>query len=715
MYLLFPVPRRLRPAAIACALCLAAALSLSTAADEPAPRSRIAATETEQQVNTYTTGSQEQPRLLRHDHGFVVVWSSAGSPEDDSSLFSIQGRRFDTGGAPIGGQFQVNTFTTGFQNQPAVAGWPDGRFVVAWYNAETQDVQGRLFHSDGTANGDEFALASGGTGRQIHPALEVTGSGELLAVWQSETSPGPDADGAVIGRRYDSSGSPIGNDFQINSHTPYGANRPDIAESPDGGFVVVWESYDSPGSDPAYSIQMRRLGSDGTPLATDLQVNSYTSGYSYEPAIATRGDGSFVVIWSSYEASPGGDDAYGGVVARRFDSGGSPAGADFQVNTVTTGYQYSSAVAFTLDGFVLAWSGDAPLSADGDGSAALISPYDFSGTPLGGELLIHALHTGDQQSPDLVTDDAGNVVAVWQSPSSAGNDGDSNSIQMRVLRAEADLGVTVSDGLESAVPGVTQSVYVLTLTNHGPQSATNAGLIQTVIGNLDCLPSGPSDPRQGSQTGLTLRPGESVVYGLTCDVDASAVGNAVVTAEVVADQLDPEPADDSASDTNLLTPSTDLEAELSAAGPFVPAGDRTILRARVTNNGPSSSGAGTTTVQLPQGLAFLPSADCTETSSTRSSNTRSSNTRKSGTVTCTFPTLPPEGRVFGISVAAGSDLAEGTELLVTQAVAVDPLDPNVSDPDDANNQDTFLLTVSAPLFADGFETGDLSAWSSALP
>src|SRR4030095_9072357 len=64
-------------------------------------------------VNTYTTGIQRWPRVaVRHDGQFVVVWQSNGQ---DGNGYGVFGQRFRANGAPLGPEFQVNTFTTGAQ------------------------------------------------------------------------------------------------------------------------------------------------------------------------------------------------------------------------------------------------------------------------------------------------------------------------------------------------------------------------------------------------------------------------------------------------------------------------------------------------------------------------------------------------------------------------------------------------------------------------
>ena len=58
---------------------------------------------------------------------------------------------------------------------------------------------------------------------------------------------------------------PIGIEFRVNTYTTGPQVRSRIVHQPDGGFVVVWESLGSPGTDASsYSIQGRRYDSAGT-------------------------------------------------------------------------------------------------------------------------------------------------------------------------------------------------------------------------------------------------------------------------------------------------------------------------------------------------------------------------------------------------------------------------------------------------------------------
>jgi hypothetical protein len=99
------------------------------------------------QVNSYTTSNQWTTAVAADAQGnFVVVWESNGSYGTDKSSFSIQAQRYDANGAPVGGEFQVNSYTTGFQGGPAVTVDFLGNLAAVW-------------NSDGSASTDRSSLS----------------------------------------------------------------------------------------------------------------------------------------------------------------------------------------------------------------------------------------------------------------------------------------------------------------------------------------------------------------------------------------------------------------------------------------------------------------------------------------------------------------------------------------------------------------------------
>jgi hypothetical protein len=113
-------------ACVTSAVAWLAALTLErAAAGQPSPQGR------EWQVNSYTTGPQSVAAVSSDLLGnVVVVWQSLGSGQGDTSLTSVQAQRYDRLGRSAGAQFQVNAYTTGLQQRPAVGLDASGRFVV---------------------------------------------------------------------------------------------------------------------------------------------------------------------------------------------------------------------------------------------------------------------------------------------------------------------------------------------------------------------------------------------------------------------------------------------------------------------------------------------------------------------------------------------------------------------------------------------------------
>src|SRR5207253_2316168 len=78
-----------------------------------------------------TTGNQGRPAVAMDAVGdFVIAWNSYGG--QDGSNFGVYAQRYSTSGAPLAGEFRVNTYTTGYQGLAAVAVDGDGDFVVTW-------------------------------------------------------------------------------------------------------------------------------------------------------------------------------------------------------------------------------------------------------------------------------------------------------------------------------------------------------------------------------------------------------------------------------------------------------------------------------------------------------------------------------------------------------------------------------------------------------
>src|SRR5262249_18836526 len=150
---------------------------------------------------------------------------------------------------------------------------------------------------------------------------------------------------SVQGQHYDASGSALGGQFEVNTYTTNNQLYPSVARNGAGDFVVVWQSAGSASTDVGgFSVQAQRYDPSGTGAGAQFQVNSYTTADQVPPAVAIDSAGDFVVVWFS-TGSAGGDTSLQSIQGQRYDATGATLGAQFQVNSYTTGNQRSPSVA----------------------------------------------------------------------------------------------------------------------------------------------------------------------------------------------------------------------------------------------------------------------------------------------------------------------------------------------------------------------------------
>jgi hypothetical protein len=349
-------------------------------------------------VNTYTTGSQEpfwpERAVSAAPNGdFVTVWMS---DTQDGSLAGVFGQRYRGEGGPMGAEFQVNTYTTSRQNSPAVAVGATGAFVVAW-QSQNQDGSGygifaQRYDRSGTRAGAEFRVNTTTAGEQTRPAVAVDVAGSFIVAWGGG-APGFD----VFGQRFDAAGNPQGGEFQVNSYTTSTQAKPAVDVDGAGNAVIVWESF--AGGPPRVFGQ--RFSAAGVPMGAEFAVN--TTGSGYNARVAAAPGGGFVVAWGLGYGT--GDSQ--GIFARRFDASGAPLGPEFLVNSYTTGTQYKPDVDMDASGrFVVTWGDE--VGANG---RIFAKRYDEAGVPRGAEFQVSTSALAIY--PSLASDAVGNFAVTW--------------------------------------------------------------------------------------------------------------------------------------------------------------------------------------------------------------------------------------------------------------------------------------------------------------
>lgn len=250
-------------------------------------------------VNTYTSGDQSLPSITSLSNGNIVVtWHSA----QDGSLFGIYGQTYSQAGMKIGNEFQINTETSDFQQDPSVAGLAGGGYVVTWHS-NNQDgsswgVYGQMFDENGQKKNTEFQVNTYTSDMQrIGLGRAVTGlaDGGFVAVWHSLAQDG--ASWGIYAQRYLSNGEPLGGEFRVNDTVAGSQSTPTIASLPTGGYVVSWQSdnVDSNGQATMYKV----YDSEGFELTTEKIANTYQSNNQVRSCVASLASGGFVLTWAS--------------------------------------------------------------------------------------------------------------------------------------------------------------------------------------------------------------------------------------------------------------------------------------------------------------------------------------------------------------------------------------------------------------------------------
>jgi hypothetical protein len=374
---------------------------------------------------------------------------------------------------PKGAEIRVSVLENVAHNDPQVAVFPDGGFVVVWGVGPPDGVgryviHARFFDRNGTPTTGEFRLVDRVGGSQFVDQVAADGNGSFLVAWTEEEAPRGKAN--IIVRRFDRAGQPLGARIQANA--PHRRSRlydSVLAVGPDGRFAVAWTAnvnlnshahsmariFSAKGK-PLSAQFILREGSSGIdtnqifsrPVAVGLKadgnlvaqvqddvgpfsIKTYLGFYDFrgntlsERAltdvhfIETRGadfamavDGSMIATWSEWD-----------LVAQRFAPDGTPRGEKFKVGQqkgVESG-QIRPQIAMVAGGtFVIVWH---EWERDGDEGGVFGRVFSANGRPLSGDLQISTTSAGDQYRLSIAAARQGAVVAVWRQLDSEGQSG----------------------------------------------------------------------------------------------------------------------------------------------------------------------------------------------------------------------------------------------------------------------------------------------------
>ncbi len=269
--------------------------------------------------------------------------------------------------------------------------------------------------------------------------------------------------------------------------------------------------------------------------------------------------------------------------------------------------------------------------------------------------------------------------------------GNNSATDSDTLAAQADLSITKTDGVTTAIAGGSVT-YTITASNSGPSNATGATVADTFPVSLTCTwtcvgAGGGTCTASGSgniNSTVNLPSGGSVTYTASCTVSAAATGTLSNTATVTAPAgvTDPAPGNNSATDTDTLGASADLSVTKTDAFDPAVGGINFNYTITVTNAGPSTAASVSLSDTLPAGTTFV------SLSSPGGWSCTTPAVGAGGTITCTNASLAVGSAVFTLTVA----IAPSTTGTISNTATVSAA---TADPNPGNNSATATTLIGS--------------------
>lgn len=459
-------------------------------------------------INSYTADNQLWSKVAMNTQGeFVVTWTSLGQ-EDNGQMgmgYGVYARRYDSNGAPLGTEFQVNVTTSGNQQNSSVALGDNGSFVVTWQSSQngvSSDIIARVFNSDGSPQmgplQGETLVNEITSGDQRYPEVSIDLAGrKFVVVWQSSSEDG--SGWGVFSRMFDivmptektftkTDGRNIPNtvsDFQsrltiddsiriadINVHlslitpnpsdmtiwltSPNAANPNAQPSDPDFEGVILCSRVPRPGNGGAIPTGGNFLGTifddsattsiDNSLAATNPAIPPFSGTFRPELPLSTFNDqvakGTWILHIRDSVPQTGSVDQY--LLSWGLDILPASVYPVVQVNTSTAGDQLYPSVAMASNGtYVVAWSGNGSQTNQSDSSGVFYQRFDQLGQMIGNETRANGTTVGNQGIASIGSDAQGNVVMVWTGPGTAM--GTTSVYKYRDLVATQTVGPVVTD------------------------------------------------------------------------------------------------------------------------------------------------------------------------------------------------------------------------------------------------------------------------------
>ena len=219
-------------------------------------------------VDSGSSSTKTQVSVAMSTAGTVITWTDSGT--------EIYGQLYNASRVAVGGNFHVNTTTTGTQTLSSVGMDASGNFVVSWSSTQngTSDIYAQRFSSAGVKQGSEFQANTTSTDTQTNSSVAVdSSSGAFVIAWQSNLQDGSGT--GIYARQYQADGFAGLYDVQINTTSSGAQGTPSVAFR-GSQAVVAWCGN---GSGDSGGVFAQRL-SVGANQAPTLALGATTLNYT---------------------------------------------------------------------------------------------------------------------------------------------------------------------------------------------------------------------------------------------------------------------------------------------------------------------------------------------------------------------------------------------------------------------------------------------------
>ena len=367
-------------------------------------------------VNSITDDAQvNSSQTVLSDGRILVTWRNivpSSDPDLESDQFEIHARYLAADGTPIGSDFIVNTTPTEEQSWPTVTALADGRAFVSWTSYIPDigewEVRARIINSDGTG-GPDFIVNSTTANAQFAPSAVTLADGHILVTWTSNEARDPTTDfypEDIRGRILDANGTPLTDDFVVNTSLFGNQFDSTVTALPDGRALVSWTTYDQ--SLGLTAIYGRFVNPDGTSSTPDFRLLPVSQQNQFDASLAVLANGWIMVTWVSQEP-----DFDHNIHVRVLTAEGTVVSSDNILNSNLAGAQSSPSVTALPDGRALAvWLTNNSSTGETDIYGRIL---DSGGFPLGQDFLINSTVGLGEAGPRAVTLPDGRIIVTWTS------------------------------------------------------------------------------------------------------------------------------------------------------------------------------------------------------------------------------------------------------------------------------------------------------------